>query len=221
MTDGEGANRQPGRPKSALKREAIVDAARRLFTGEPFERVSLDAIAAEAGVSKVTIYSHFPNKEALFIEAISASCAAVFERVNLEAGATADSGLDEVLTQLGCDFLEMIFDPEVDRLHAVILGDGPRFPELPKMFYETVVVRSTGILADFLAAQAKAGRIACADPFVAATQFLAIVQGDFRYQVELGLPRVRRDEMERYVRACVAVLLKAWETRRDDRRASR
>lgn len=210
MTDAEGQIRQAaGRPKSAAKRDAIIDAARRQFTREPFERVSLDAVAAEAGVSKVTIYSHFPNKEALFIAAIGAGCATVFDRVDLEAGAAADS-LDETLTQLGLDFLEMIFDPEVDRLHAVILGEGPRHPELPKMFYEMVVVRSTRTLANFLAAQVECGRIACGEPFVAATQFLAIVQGDFRYRAELGLPRVCREDMELYVRSCVALVLKSW-----------
>lgn len=210
MTDADGQNRQPGRPKSAAKREAIIDAARQLFTREPFERVSLNAVAAEAGVSKVTIYSHFPNKEAVFIAAISAGCAAVFDRVDLQAGAATDASLEDTLIQLGCDFLAMVFDPEVVRLHAVILGEGPRHPELPSIFFETVVRRSTGVFADFLAAQAKAGRIACDDPFIAATQFLAIVQGDFRYQVELGLPSARRDEMEAYVRACVSVMLKGW-----------
>lgn len=210
MTDAEGQIRPAGRPKSAAKRDAIIDAARRQFTREPFERVSLDAIAAEAGVSKVTIYSHFPNKEALFIAAIGAGCSTVFDRVNLETGAGDPGALDDTLTQLGLDFLDMIFDPDVDRLHAVILGEGPRHPELPKMFYEAVVVRSTRTFADFLAAQVAAGRIACGDPYIAATQFLAIVQGDFRYQVELGLPRVRREDLERYVRSCVALVLKSW-----------
>jgi TetR/AcrR family transcriptional repressor of mexJK operon len=210
MTDAEGQIRQAGRPKSAAKRDAIIDAARRQFTREPFERVSLDAVAAEAGVSKVTIYSHFPNKEALFIAAIGAGCSAVFDRVNIEMGAGDAVALDETLTQLGLDFLEMIFDPEVDRLHAVILGEGPRHPELPQMFYEAVLVRSTQTFADFLAAQTAAGRISCGDPFIAATQFLSIVQGDFRYRVELGLPRVCRDDMEIYVRSCVALVLKSW-----------
>ena len=52
----------PGRPKDPGKRAAILDAAKRLFVSQGFERVSMDQIAAEAGVSKLTVYSHFGDK---------------------------------------------------------------------------------------------------------------------------------------------------------------
>lgn len=210
MTPSESGFR-PGRPKSPAKRDAIVAAARKLFTAEAFDRVSLEAVAAEAGVSKVTIYSHFESKEALFIAAISAGCEAVFERIDLGTG---ESGpIDEVLFRLGCDFLDMIFDPEVERLHAVILSEGPHRPALPQMFYETVVRRSTAQFANYLEAQATKGRLTLSDPYMAAVQFLAIVQGEFRYRVELGLPATRAEEIEPYVRSCVRTVLSAWEKR--------
>jgi TetR/AcrR family transcriptional repressor of mexJK operon len=107
-----------GRPKSAAKRGAILETAQKRFTHEPQDRVSLEAIAIDAGVSKATICSHFPNKDALFIAAISAGCEAIFARAN----SAADSGpVEDALFQLGRDVLEMIFDPEMDRPHAVIL----------------------------------------------------------------------------------------------------
>lgn len=207
MSTPEAGGRR-GRPKSSEKHGAIVSAARSLFTQEPYERVNLDAVAAAAGVSKATIYSHFPNKEALFIAAISASCDDVFGRVDL--GAHDGGPIERVLFDLGCAFLEMIFDPEADRLHAVILSEGPRHPELPKMFYDTVVNPMTQLFADFLRAHADAGRLRIDDPYVAAVQFLAIVQGEFRYRVDLGLPGPTRAEIEPFVRACVDTLLRAW-----------
>lgn len=210
MSDVDAQSR-PGRPKSAAKHDAIVEAARRMFTAEPYERVSLDAVATQAGVSKVTIYSHFPNKEALFIAAIGAGCESVFRKVDLKMGAAAaDDDLSDLLVQLGCEFVEMIFDPEAERLHAVILAEGPRHPELPELFYESVVRRSTQIFAEFLGAQAAQGRLRLKDPYRAATQFLAIVQGEFRYRVELGLPQADRREVEPYVRDCVDTLLRSW-----------
>lgn len=48
------------------KRQAIVDAAIACFRASGFEATSMDAIAATAGVSKRTVYNHFPAKEALF-----------------------------------------------------------------------------------------------------------------------------------------------------------
>jgi TetR/AcrR family transcriptional regulator, mexJK operon transcriptional repressor len=199
---------RPGRPKSSAKRDAIIAAAQRRFTQEPYDRVSLDEIAADADVSKVTIYANFPNKEALFVAAISASCEAVFSKVDLSA---PESGpVDQVLYRLGCEFLHMIFDPDVDRLHAVIMTEGPARPELPQMYYDTVVRRSTDVLAAYLKAETEKGHLAIDDADTAAVQFLALVQGEFRYRAELGLALARREEIEAYVAACVAMLLRAW-----------
>jgi TetR/AcrR family transcriptional repressor of mexJK operon len=208
MSDPSTARR--GRPKSAEKHEAIVAAARTLFTQESYERVSLDAVAAAAGVSKVTIYSHFPDKEALFIAAIGAGCDDVFGRVDLDA---EDAGpIEHVLCELGCDFLAMIFDPEIERLHATILSESRRRPELPRMFYDLVVHRMTSLLASYLQRHAIAGRIRIGDPYTAAIQFLAMVQGEFRYRVDLGMPSASPEQREAYVRDSVATLLRAWKT---------
>jgi TetR/AcrR family transcriptional repressor of mexJK operon len=207
MTPSDPASR-PGRPKSAARRDAILEAAQKCFTHEAYDRVSLDAVAEMAGVSKVTIYSHFPNKEALFIAALSAGCEEVFARVHLDADAAGP--IEDVLFQLGCDFLRMIFAPDAERLHAVILSEAPHRPELPQMFYETVVRRSTCVLASYLEAQAEAGRVKIPDAYTAAVQFLAIVQGEFRYRVAFGRPTARREDIEHYVRSCVTMLLCAW-----------
>src|SRR5690348_17437726 len=64
----------PGRPKDLEKRAAILEAAKRLFPQHGFEGTSMDAVAAEAGVSKLTVYSHFGGKEALFIETVRCKC---------------------------------------------------------------------------------------------------------------------------------------------------
>ncbi|MBP7656876.1 MAG: helix-turn-helix transcriptional regulator, partial [Pseudoxanthomonas sp.] len=65
----------PGRPKDLGKRAAILEAAKQLFAREGFNGVSMDQIAAEAGVSKLTVYSHFGDKDALFAAAVQAKCA--------------------------------------------------------------------------------------------------------------------------------------------------
>ncbi|GLH96557.1 TetR/AcrR family transcriptional regulator [Phytohabitans aurantiacus] len=49
------------------KRRAIAEAARRVFGRDGYTRASVDAIAAEAGVSKRTVYNHFADKEQLFL----------------------------------------------------------------------------------------------------------------------------------------------------------
>src|SRR4051812_4633149 len=62
----------PGRPKDMEKRALILDAARTLFAQSSFNGTSMDAVAAAAGVSKLTVYSHFGDKDNLFREVIRA-----------------------------------------------------------------------------------------------------------------------------------------------------
>ena len=76
----------PGRPKDLEKRAAILAAAKRLFPMSGFEGTSMDAIAAEAGVSKLTVYSHFTDKETLFVAAIRARCRRVRPSPGLRQG---------------------------------------------------------------------------------------------------------------------------------------
>jgi AcrR family transcriptional regulator len=66
------------------KRRAIAQAARTVFGREGFTRASVDAIATEAGVSKRTIYNHYPDKNGLFLSVIleaSESVAATHMRI--------------------------------------------------------------------------------------------------------------------------------------------
>jgi AcrR family transcriptional regulator len=62
----------PGRPRSARADEAIIEAVLDLLgEGTPFEGLSIEAVAARAGVGKATIYRRWPNKEALLVDAVS------------------------------------------------------------------------------------------------------------------------------------------------------
>jgi AcrR family transcriptional regulator len=51
-------------------RQRILVAAEKLFTTYGFSRVSMDEIASELGMSKKTLYKHFPTKEALLLQVI-------------------------------------------------------------------------------------------------------------------------------------------------------
>ena len=59
------ARRGRGRPRDLLKREAILDAATTLFYERGIGATTMEAVAERASVSKMTVYSHFPDKAAL------------------------------------------------------------------------------------------------------------------------------------------------------------
>jgi AcrR family transcriptional regulator len=64
--------KQRGRPRNAQADTAILEAARDLMTAEGYERMTIEAIAARAGVGKQTVYRRWPSKAAIVAEAVMA-----------------------------------------------------------------------------------------------------------------------------------------------------
>ncbi len=63
---------QRGRPRDPERGRRLLEAAQRHFNEHGLERASVDAIAADAGVSKTTVYNNFGSKERLFLGALRA-----------------------------------------------------------------------------------------------------------------------------------------------------
>src|SRR6185312_14690775 len=74
----------------------ILEAARALFLEVGYGATSVDAIARAAGVSKATLYGHFPSKEALFEAVVVAQC-----RRHATAVEALDTAGDDVAGTLG------------------------------------------------------------------------------------------------------------------------
>ena len=66
----EAPERRPGRPRSEAADEAILDATVDLLAEQGFLALSVEAIAARAGVAKTTIYRRWPNKDELVMDAV-------------------------------------------------------------------------------------------------------------------------------------------------------
>jgi AcrR family transcriptional regulator len=73
VESGTGQERKaPGRPRNAKADEAILDAVLELLSsGNSTAAISIEAVAARAGVGKATLYRRWPNKEALLIDAVA------------------------------------------------------------------------------------------------------------------------------------------------------
>ncbi|MEV1072946.1 TetR/AcrR family transcriptional regulator [Micromonospora parva] len=71
MTSTADAPRPPGRPRSIRADEAIIEATLDLLAeGSTIEALSIEAIAARAGVGKATIYRRWAGKDALLLDAL-------------------------------------------------------------------------------------------------------------------------------------------------------
>jgi AcrR family transcriptional regulator len=75
---------RPGRPRSVEADQAIVDAALAVFAEEGFDGLTMEAVAARAGVGKATVYRRYPGKAELVIRA--ASCLSAAEAPEADTG---------------------------------------------------------------------------------------------------------------------------------------
>jgi TetR/AcrR family transcriptional regulator, mexJK operon transcriptional repressor len=186
-----------------------LEAARKSFLELSFDRVSMDAVAARAGVSKVTIYAKYKSKEALFVAAMNEGCASIYNQAKNDA--RSGGSIAEILTRLGISFMSMILAPEVSAMHGVMMQVAQNKPELPQQFYHSVVAVSLETLAETLTIAIKRGELTCPDPRRAAIQLIAMIQGVYRYQLELGIAvSLNEAELQAYVSDCVAVFLRGY-----------
>lgn len=88
MTEGQRGAKSRRERERDRRRVEIIDAAGRVFEARGYSETTMDAIAAEAELSKGTLYLYFENKEALFLansSRMAASVAAAFEEVLADA----------------------------------------------------------------------------------------------------------------------------------------
>jgi TetR/AcrR family transcriptional repressor of mexJK operon len=166
----------PGRPKDLEKREAILAAAKKLFPEHGFDGVSMDAIAAEAGVSKLTVYSHFKDKEALFSETVRAKCE---EQLPAQLFLADLSGpLHKQLRSIAQGFFSLIMSDVAIAMHRMIHAQAGHDKRLAQLFWEAGPQRIQDGFAEFLRAEISAGQLEIADPKRAASQFFCLLKGE-------------------------------------------
>ncbi|GAA0718916.1 TetR/AcrR family transcriptional regulator [Dokdonella soli] len=199
----------PGRPKDLEKRAAILEAAKRLFPQSGFEGTSMDVIAAEAGVSKLTVYSHFTDKETLFFAAIRARCeeqmpATLFD-VDLKGP------VRHQLEAIARAFFSLVMAPESISLHRVLTSGTGTSPKLVQMFWDAGPKRVQGHFQQFLHNEVEAGQLEIADIPRASAQFFALLKGEFHARLLCGCSEpISEHDIERHVRATVEFFLRAY-----------
>ncbi|KAF1018823.1 MAG: putative HTH-type transcriptional regulator [Paracidovorax wautersii] len=121
------------RKKTETRRLSFVQAAGTLFIEQGFGSVTMEAIAAEAQASKVTLYGYFPSKEALFEAFVTEAGKGGIETLVASKG---EADLGGTLRHLGLAYLDLVTRPSVIALNRLIIGEAGRQPHLSRIFYE-------------------------------------------------------------------------------------
>lgn len=191
--------------------DAIRAAAANVFLENGYLGTSVDEIAAKAGVSKQTIYTHFRNKEELFTDLVlgNAGRAEAFARAMLDtfrSAGDAETGLRE----LARAYMRFVIRPEVIRLRRLVIAEAARFPDLARTYHERVPELIYGALAGLFAELMQEGRLRPGDPATAAQHFVWLNLGQSLDRALFGVPVPDPDALSELADAAVAVFLTGW-----------
>src|SRR2546430_1076412 len=117
--------RSPGRPRSEKARKAVIRSTLSLLNRTGFHELSIEAVAAHAGVGKATIYRWWPNKAELVIDAF---VSAVEEELRFPSGPILES-IHEQMRRWA-----LVFHSPLGQIVATMIGAGQSEPEILEAF---------------------------------------------------------------------------------------
>lgn len=209
MPNDSTVSNGPGRPKDLAKRQAILDAAKELFLTHGYASTSMDAVATAAGVSKLTVYSHFNDKETLFEAAIVATCQAQLPGLIFELPDGVP--LAQVLMKIGRGFQVLINSDHSVKLHRLIIAQGHQDPKLGQIFFEAGPLRVLRETEALLRRADERGLLRIANPCTAAEHFFCLLKGGANFRLLLGYaPPLEAEAAEAHVQEVVELFMRAY-----------
>jgi TetR/AcrR family transcriptional repressor of mexJK operon len=211
--DGRHAGDRPafkpkvGRPsvkQAAAITRAIIEEATRGFLTHGFDAVSMEAIAANTGIARDTLYSRFPSKAAL-MHAVIDDCVRRWG----EAEPTPSDPDEEIMARLrryGRIIAHLAADPEVGALARLTIGNGRRFPEIARSVRQLGYSMIVKKIADDIRAAAINDGIPVFDPEDVAQRLIATINGWVLAYPDCDIPV---SDVERFADRTVQLMMAA------------
>lgn len=180
-----------GRPSAAQVAAidtAIVNSARALFFAEGFDAVAMEQVAAQARVSKGTLYARYPSKEALFVAVISASVKQWSAHAAQEDHLLTDD-IGQRLRHHAKTIARSLLEPDVQAMQRLILPIRSRFPELAAAMQEHGTSYITGLITRDLQNEAQRTGTLLRDPDGVARMLVSGLAG-YEMQQQSTLPQL-------------------------------
>ena len=159
------------------KTQAIIKAACHYFLQYGYNGATTDLIQKKAGVSKATLYNHFPTKESLFASVVNTQCKLFVEQVR--AISLPDTHFSESLFRIGEAYLTLLLAPENQALFRAVVAEAPRFPGLAKTFYDAGPASILPVIAEAVNRALQKHELAVngCEPLRLATDFITVLRG--------------------------------------------
>ncbi|WP_035692401.1 TetR/AcrR family transcriptional regulator [Azospirillum halopraeferens] len=194
-------------PRDDPRTDKILAASKAMFLEQGYDATSMDQVAQAARVSKTTLYTRFPSKEALFSATIGAEC----ERRGMRFGPGELDHLpiEEGLVRIGLRFVDLIWSDEALRIFRLAAGDAGRFPEVARLYFAAGPTHAVRSVATFLERAQERGVLPrLDDSLFAARMLLSMLQAGPWFELVLGIGTVPTPEQrDAFVHRVVRVYL--------------
>lgn len=199
-----GGKRRPGRP--TLSNEQLLDTALDLFLDNGFERTSIEAITAAAGMAKRTVYARYADKTTLFKAALTRAIEEWIVPVEqLQAAETDD--IEDTLLAIGRILVANVLRPGGLRLLRLTNAVSGHMPEIGAFNVQRGTEPTLAYLADLFRRRIGPDGISAQDADLAAEAFIDLVPGGPANASARGV--VFNDEdVDRHTRYCVGLFLR-------------
>ncbi|HET8553687.1 MAG TPA: TetR/AcrR family transcriptional regulator [Rhodanobacteraceae bacterium] len=191
-------------PSSPSAHQRILDAACQLFLENGY-RVSMDAVARHAGVSKQTVYAHFSSKDALFRAAVEVLVTPL--HASLDAH---QDNIESSLRSLAETYSRHTSDPSNAALGRMLVAEAPRFPRAARQLFQSGSGAVLERLSERIGQSMCHGELRRDDPRQAAELFLSMLNGMNPQRNLLGLRSRGRKAQDMWASHAVNVFLRAY-----------
>lgn len=198
-----------GRPtleQAKSRHRELLEKSLDLFLKKGYQLTTLDAVARALHMTKRTIYSLYPNKEALFKAAVEHAIHSNMTPIE-ELEAMGDDDLEAVLNAVAHQRVKAFLNPTGIRLQRVISAESYRFPELYTLLYDKSTRPTVSFLIDLLKRHAERGEVVVEKPEVAAAAFLSMAVGGPARGILTGHLPDESGSLEEHLHYCVKLFL--------------
>jgi len=198
-----------GRPRSAEKTVAVLEAACDLFLEKGYAGTSMDHVARKAGVSKQTVYSHFSSKEQLFSASI---------RHKLD-DYLADRDLDQLeshtleydLQVMGEVYAGLVFNADSIAMYRLLAASTETSPTLAQLYWDAGPQELMDRLHRFFLSWQERGALKFDSPGQAAIDFMSLIKGGIQFKLVIGvIDPLTEEDIKAHVARCVGTFLKIY-----------
>ncbi|MBE1583790.1 TetR/AcrR family transcriptional regulator [Nonomuraea angiospora] len=186
----------------------IRAAAKTLFLRHGFANVSTAALAKEAGVSKETLYTRYPSKEAVLADVLEHLITTTEELPVATTVITCRTDLERELRNFADKLLAGLMDREYMELARIVIAETPRLPHVGETFRGAVPDRAMAVARGLLAAARDADVIEDLDLHSAALMLVSPLVIHALVNVLLVAPTAERPPATLDVDSCVSLFLR-------------